>query len=43
MIVHFMQLGIDVYEYSPIELKKNISSYGKATKQLMQKTIQQIF
>jgi len=43
LIVHFMQLGIDVYEYSHIELKKNISSYGKATKQLMQKTIQQIF
>lgn len=43
LITMLLEHDIKVLEYSPIELKKNISGTGKATKNMMQLMIQKIF
>ncbi len=43
LITMLLENKIKIFEYSPIELKKNISWTWKATKNMMQNMIQKIF
>lgn len=43
LIAFFKQKGCKIKEYTPIELKKNITGNGKAQKQLMQQMIKRLF
>ncbi len=43
LIIMLLEQNIKVLEYGPVELKKNISGTGKATKNMMQLMIQKIF
>jgi crossover junction endodeoxyribonuclease RuvC len=43
LILLAIQNGIEVYEYTPLQIKLAITSYGRATKQQIQMMIKKIF
>ena len=41
-ILSFAEMGVRIYEYSPLEIKRSVAGYGRASKEQVQKMVMQL-